>query len=68
MTSKDKTGDQLVASIRKSKTGPVAPRAKARGTTRKVTPRRTATIRETWPKASETPADSYSYGRRVWPD
>lgn len=72
MTSKDKTGDQLVASIRKSKSGPA---------TRKAPPRRssggkstaTAAIRaadEPVMRAATKPRETsgYSLGRRVWPD
>jgi hypothetical protein len=68
MTNKDKTGDQLVASIRKSKTGAV---------TRKHTERATAgskataanARRQKTAKTSKTIQNSgYSHGRRVWPD
>ncbi|MEZ5543535.1 MAG: hypothetical protein R3F42_16090 [Pseudomonadota bacterium] len=66
MTSKDKTGDQLVASIRKSKSGAVA---------RKAAGRPAAGKSARAPEPAATPAqgpagqgDGYSLGRRVWPD
>jgi hypothetical protein len=40
MTSKDKTADQLVASIRKSKTGTVAQKNRTRSTAKKAPARR----------------------------
>jgi len=80
MTSKDKTADQLVASIRKSKTGTVAQKTQARSTAKKAPARRAAAkpAASTPKKATaRTPArstgngtssGSYSHGRRVWPD
>lgn len=78
MTTKDKTGDQLVASMRKSKTGSVASKTAAPAT--KDNP--AAVKPQTEAKPSATTAgtakkrqqpgtrsrDNYSIGRRVWPD
>ncbi len=68
-TSKDKTGDQLVASMRKSKTGAVARKTTSQRTpsnppaaTNQVTATNTAS--DTKPVRK----DGYSHGRRVWPD
>lgn len=73
MTSKDKTRDKLVGSMRKTKadagagagipepeilTEPVAPANAAK--------KRTAEVSA--PSAADVPADSYQSGRRVWPD
>jgi hypothetical protein len=79
MTSKDKTADQLVASIRKSKTGDVAQKNQARSTAKKAPARPAAKPAASTPKktAARIPARSsyngtssggYSHGRRVWPD
>jgi hypothetical protein len=75
MTSKDKTADQLVASIRKSKTGTVARKNQARSTANKAPARPAAKPAASTQKktAARTPAGSassggYSHGRRVWPD
>jgi len=75
MTEKDKTGDQLVETIRKTKT------AATTATTKKTTARRAATTKKkTAPAAEskqETPISAqpsasdengYRVGRRVWPD
>jgi len=76
MTSKDKTGDKLVASIRKSKSGTVAgknaespavskPAAKSTApTTRSESTARPASTIAT----NQDRKDGYSFGRRVWPD
>jgi hypothetical protein len=79
MTSKDKTADQLVASIRKSKTGTVAQKNPARRTAKKTpargaampaaaTPGKTAARTPARATGSETGSGVYSHGRRVWPD
>ena len=73
MTGKDKTGDQLVASIRKTK--------QAATKSKKTSARRTSPASKATPKASkktaaaprttrrEKPAvGSYQQGKRVWPD
>lgn len=68
MTSKDKTGEQLVASIRKSKSGEVARKTATPRTTRKpaaATSTRTAARQAT---AEQVQQDRYHFGRRVWPD
>jgi hypothetical protein len=75
MTSKDKTADQLVASIRKSKTGTVARKNQARSTAQKAPARRAAkpaaaTRKKGAARTATGAAGSggYSHGRRVWPD
>jgi cytoskeletal protein RodZ len=83
MTSKDKTGDQLVASIRKSKSGEVS----RKNTKRRATSgrKKTSSARKTSTPASKAAkttkdssrvskveanvsSDSYSAGGRIWPD
>jgi hypothetical protein len=67
MTSKDRTGEQLVASIRKSKTGAVARKAAVASAAGK--PAASSQARTTTKKpAQRGGADTYSAGRRVWPD
>lgn len=71
MTSKDKTGDQLVASIRKSKSGPAARKAARRSPAGK--PAATAAGRAakkppTGATEKNRDVGGYSHGRRVWPD
>lgn len=80
MTSKDKTSDQLIASVRKSKTGQVAKKtAKAR--TQRTAPAKpakapvsarntTTRVTKAKPKAKESQSgiDPYTASRRVWPD
>ena len=68
MKSKDKTGDQLLASIRKSKAGVVAQKTQARATARRTAARPAATAQKAKPKPDARPAGCYSHGRRVWPD
>lgn len=62
MTTTDKTGEQLVQSIRKTKATGATP-------SRTTTPRSGAKAK---PAAAETApaaaADPYQHGRRVWPD
>lgn len=69
MTSKDKTGDKLVASIRKSKTGATTRKAESPSAAEpaaKTAPAKAATSK---PAAKSTQKNSgYSAGRRVWPD
>ncbi len=62
MTTTDKTGEQLVKTIRKTK-------ATATTGTRTTTTRRTAKPEPApaKPAATET-SDPYQHGRRVWPD
>ena len=73
MTGKDKTGDQLVASIRKTKQ---AATTRKKTVARKSQPKTAATGAPA-KKPSTTPkttrplkpaAGSYQQGKRVWPD
>ena len=80
MSSKKKTGDKLVASVRKSKTGSVAkktsqrpnaslaarPKAAAGGAAAKAGTGKTAASTTT--ATSKVRKKGYSLGRRVWPD
>jgi len=75
MSSKDKTGDKLVASIRKSKTGTVASKTSERPDARATTDKSKASTAK--PAAKVTPNQDvknqggkslYSSRRRVWPD
>lgn len=67
MTGKDKTEDQLLASIRKNK--PVASAATHKPTAKKPAPRNATTTRRRSKPTAERAADSrYQAGRRVWPD
>ncbi len=62
MTTTDKTGEQLVQSIRKTK----ATGATGSPTT---TPRSSAKAKPAAPQtAPAVAADPYQHGRRVWPD
>ncbi len=73
MTTKDKTGDKLVASIRRTKAGatktggepkaePAAPRRKTAAATKPAPARRPAAT------GKKPPRDPYQYHGRVWPD
>jgi len=72
VTSKDKTGDQLVASIRKSKTGAVARKSAATSAASKPQSPARGSPRVTAAKPAKqeirSGSDPYSIGRRVWPD
>lgn len=71
MTSKDKTGDQLVASIRATKAKVAKKPAAAKTSTRKGSkpPARSPKAAPKKPKARATGSqDPYQAGRRVWPD
>jgi hypothetical protein len=80
MTSKDKTGDKLVASIRKSKSGTVASKTSERPAgesaarssnapkTRSESTAATKKPVSTVATIQQDRKDSYSFGRRVWPD
>ncbi|MDJ0862010.1 MAG: hypothetical protein QNJ87_04975 [Gammaproteobacteria bacterium] len=61
MTTTDKTGEQLVQSIRKTK---------ATGTTRSRTtaPRSSEKAKPAVADTAPATADPYQHGRRVWPD
>lgn len=77
MTSRDKTGDKLVASIRKSKSGTVASKtsqrpdadesaAKPKATTAKSST--AATSKSARAETDQGRKNTFSHGRRVWPD
>lgn len=70
MTSKDKTGDKLVASIRKSKTGAVARKTSQRpDADEKPTKSKVTAVRPKSKAAkSRDSGGAFSPGRRVWPD
>ena len=82
MSPKSKTGDKLVASIRKSKTGTVANKTSQRSDSDKSTAKTKAAASKSASKAvTSKPAPSaakqdrgstfnptFSHGRRVWPD
>ncbi len=69
MTEADKTAERLAASIRKTKADAAAKPAAAAS---KATPKRAPATRARKPAAKSTtaasPAGSYQFGRRVWPD
>ena len=74
----DKTGEKLVASIRKTRAGATskttagktATTSTAAATERKKTASRQRTAPKAGKKVSQVPgsADAYQYGRRIWPD
>jgi hypothetical protein len=77
MTSKDKTGDKLVASIRKSKSGTVASKtsqrpdadesaAKPKAATAKSST--AATSKSARAETDQGRKNTFIHGRRVWPD
>ena len=71
MSETDKTGDKLVASIRKTKAGAAKPAQAAPARSAKPTTR--ARARKPAPKSRRTATatgnvDPYSCGGRVWPD
>ena len=79
MSSKDKTGEKLVASVRKSKTGNVARRVSERPKKGERDPKtRTSAAGESQMAADNVPSaedfknrvyhDAYRSTRRVWPD
>ena len=75
MSTKDKTGDRLVASIRRTRAGAEKPAEKASprsATTRKArAPAKKAAARPARKSAVEQPSGaqaSYQSGGRVWPD
>lgn len=72
-SSKDKTGDQLVASIRKTKTGSVEREKTSNDTTEKAEVKKQQKKAKVSEKKSpgtslKSTLDGYSSGRRVWPD
>lgn len=76
MSETDKTGDKLVASIRKTKVGAAKPKQAAPAKTARTAPAKTARttgVQRGRPAAKSrrtTPdnVDPYSCGGRVWPD
>ena len=72
MSTKSKTSDKLVASVRKSKTGTVAQKTSERQKAAEPAAKPKApTARSASTSASKATAGSnngYSFGRRVWPD
>ncbi|WP_125180863.1 hypothetical protein [Thiohalobacter thiocyanaticus] len=74
MSEADKTGDKLVASMRKTKAGA----AQAAGTQQKsrtasrgskpAAARKTPARKTGAPPRAEVEADPYQSGRRIWPD
>jgi hypothetical protein len=74
MTSNDKTGDQLVASMRRTKTGvskkkTIVAKKKTGAAPAQRTSRRIALRAGELPAVqTETSTDPYQAGRRVWPD
>ena len=73
MTSNDKTGDQLVASMRRTKAGVKKKTAVTRkkvGTTsaEQSSPRIALRVGELPAAQTETSTDPYQASRRVWPD
>jgi hypothetical protein len=83
MTSKDKTGDKLIASMRKSKTGTVTQKTSERsasaGSTmsadtsaskQAATKAVTTATARAKKKAAPAPKQGggFSHGRRIWPD
>lgn len=67
MTSKDKTGDQLVASIRKSKSAASAPKVRA-GSPRTARPAAKPRAKPVAKADKQNATSTYQVGRRVWPD
>ena len=82
MTTKDKTGDRLVASIRRTRAGAEgagetatsASPAPKKAAAKKAAPRKAAPANTAKPARKraepkpDTGRDSYHSGRRVWPD
>jgi hypothetical protein len=75
MSSKSKTGDKLIASIRKSKTGTVARKTSERPDAAKSTAAKSkASTSSSASKSSSSASENqerqniFSHGRRVWPD
>jgi hypothetical protein len=75
MTTKSKTGDRLVASVRRTKETAQDTKSDQAATTKPSTPRKTAAAGDKSPqrsRASKKPSksqdDSYQSQGRVWPD
>lgn len=68
-TRQDKTGDQLVASIRKTKSGAAARKTDVPDTSETPAPAvQPAPVVKKSPVKKSTNTNGYSSGRRVWPD
>lgn len=71
MSEADKTGEKLVASMRRTKAGagPASGAAKkpTAASTRKAAPGKSA-ARKSKPAPAASGSDPYQSGRRVWPD
>ena len=67
MSGTDKTGDKLVASIRKTKAG-AAKKQAAPAKAAKPRKPRTSTPAAKSERPAQVSADPYSCGGRVWPD
>jgi hypothetical protein len=73
MTAKDKTGDQLVASIRKTKQAATtskktaARKSQPKKSTAKAPAKKPSTTAKTTPRQKPA-AGEYQQGKRVWPD
>ena len=68
MNSEDRTGNKLVASVRKSKTGTVAGKTTVRQNAAQTSARQKASVPATTATVSRDNKAIYSHGRRVWPD
>ena len=68
MSGTDKTGDKLVASIRKTKAGAAKPKQAAPAKAAKPRKARTSTPAAKSRRPAPVSADPYSSGGRVWPD
>jgi hypothetical protein len=67
MTTKKKTGDQLVASIRKSKTSVVAKKSTRRAPVKSTSSDAVQSMASN-SRPAQSQQDRYSRGGRVWPD
>ena len=72
MSEADKTGEKLVASMRRTKAGAepksAAAQKPAATAKKKTSARRGSTPNARKPKQPATGGDPYQTGRRVWPD
>ncbi len=68
MSETDKTGDKLVASIRKTKAGAAKPKQAAQAKTARTTRVQRSTPAAKSKPASKAESDPYTFGHRVWPD
>lgn len=75
MSTKKKTGDKLVASIRKSKTGTVARKTSERpdavestATKSRSPTSKPASKSDSTASTNQVRKNVFSHGRRVWPD